>query len=270
MTVFLPFCGEFGWMIMKHIHQVHAHKGERKIVYCERGQECLFPSAVEFRYDWAHPVPVKHRIGSGGLSRREAEGMRQLERDIRNRHPDCEIVKTIQSKVQSAKFELAVDAYLPKVDVVIAPRYREFEPKQNFNHWPSVIDSLTAAGLKVGLAGTKEQSIQGLSSTSVAWDHPDGPTAGSVDLLKHCRLYVGTDSGVSHLAAFMDVPMMVFRFEGKTPSFLEAMKESSRGYFQQIDSSAWNDPELISNNILNNHSTSLSVQKSSDRFVFVR
>src|SRR5258706_7066837 len=54
-VIFTPYYGEFGWMIMNHLRYVHAHPAKHKIVCCERGNECLFPSASEFIY-FDHPI----------------------------------------------------------------------------------------------------------------------------------------------------------------------------------------------------------------------
>jgi hypothetical protein len=51
MTVFSPFCGEFGFFIMFWIKIVHWHQDSNKIAYIRKGEEDFFPSVKEFIYD---------------------------------------------------------------------------------------------------------------------------------------------------------------------------------------------------------------------------
>ena len=54
-VVYLPHYGEFGFLIMKHLRAVHNDQADVKIVCCERGNECLFPSATGSRTDCSGP-----------------------------------------------------------------------------------------------------------------------------------------------------------------------------------------------------------------------
>jgi len=81
-----------------------------------------------------------------------------------------------------------------------------------------------------------------------AWEHSQGATAGTVDLLSRCRLFLSTDTGTSHLAAMMNVPQLAFRYVGALVThddFLPLMEQTNRCYFRRIPDEAAERPEEI-------------------------
>lgn len=242
-TVFTPFYGEFGWLVMTHLRYVHAHPADEKIVYCERGTECLYPSAtrlIPFDHPssddnrwagtvWGDPSVVdRHREQIVAEARANFPGA-TIEWDY---HYDCHWHLS-----DAVKFKPVREPALPKVDVVLGVRNRRFVPECNFPHWQQVADTLRKQhGLTVGLAGLKSSSFD-FEADVKAWDHPQGATYGSVDLLSDCRLYVGTDSGVSHLAALMDTPMVVwYRPHQGSPNETGVMQRANKRYCRRLDS----------------------------------
>lgn len=226
MTVFLPFFGEFGPFIGWYVRMVHQHVAVEKTVYCQPGQEFLFPSATEFRHDWKNPVSDDRRCGGGEVIQSRAE--RDEIGRIVAAHPGAQIVSARHPswRLVSVKFPIQIPRGLPSVDVVIAPRRRGWEARRNYAHWPAVAQMLRERGLRVGIAGAEDTSAE-MPADARAWEHPAGPTAGSADLLAGCRLYIGGDSGISHLAAFLDVPSLIIPNAGA--GCLEEMKSATRG-----------------------------------------
>ena len=135
-------------------------------------------------------------------------------------------------------------AVLPAVDVAIGVRYREVDPCRNYPHWRRVAEALRSHGLTVGLVGLT--GIPGFEADANAWQHPDGPTAGSVDILNHCRLYLGTDSGTSHLAAICNAPMLVM-YSGCSAAWDQTgvMALANQTWCERLPDAAWNCPEAI-------------------------
>lgn len=73
-------------------------------------------------------------------------------------------------------------------------------------------------------------------AATYGWSKPGGPTAGTVDLLRQCRLYVGSDTGVSHLAAMLDTPMIAFYMgKGKSPNELGVMQRANKRFAVRMD-----------------------------------
>jgi len=261
-AVFLPFCGEFGHLILQHVRYVHGHRAGRKVVLCEKGQECLFPTADSFRYDWVNPIPDRERCSAGAIRDVSNDAYATYDEVLRRRlekeYPDHEVIRPGRrgapgydwNAAESNKFLPSAAARLPIVDIALAPRWRMFEVVRNNTHYPHIVKSLRAMGITVGLVGAAETSVQCAADTR-AWDHPDGATAGTVDLLSRCILYVGTDSGVSHLAGLMDIPTLLFRktYPGNT-DLTGAVRRANRAWCKILGDSAWEDPEEILYEIL--------------------
>lgn len=245
--VFPPFFGEFGWLILKHIRHVHRTEAEEKVVCCEKGTECLFPTATEFFYNWKNPEPDDRRCASGvyGDDRKLKEYKRELNRELKtiyqkheldNLNYDCEWHTS-----NLIKFLPKVENAILPVDVAICARKRRFAEAKNWSHWPELLERLAGWGMTVGVVGAQETSFD-LAAASYAWQHPGGATEGTVDLLAHCKLYIGTDSGVSHLAALMDTPSVIFRCPAPgNPDMIGVMQRANRSLVIKLPDSCWDD-----------------------------
>jgi hypothetical protein len=146
----------------------------------------------------------------------------------------------------AVKVPLDVPCGLPAVDVVLSPRKRLWAPVRNWNGWEQLASGLLAAGFTVGIAGAKETSAE-IPATVHAWQHPGGQTAGTIDLLKHCRWYVGNDSGVSHLAALLDIPSIIIPHGGPGMQ-LDILSAANRSGMEICE--AWQSPELALQTVL--------------------
>jgi hypothetical protein len=258
-VVYLPHYGEFGFLIMNHLRAVHQDEAGIKIVCCERGTECLFPSATGFFHDYP-ALRDEHRGGdtSDWKWKDCEESDSRLQQILPQSYPGHEIVRlkyeSPWSVSHSIKFCPKVAAELPSVDVVLGVRKRAFCPEKNWQHWEQLADALQSVGLTVGLVGTQETSCD-IRADARSWDHSQGATAGTVDLLNHCRLYVGTDTGTSHLAALMDVPQLTFRFVGQVQGnddFLPMMERTNRRYFRRLEDAVWQRPDEVLGAVIRN------------------
>jgi hypothetical protein len=206
------FQGEFGWFVIKHIRYCYTLK-KKYIVCCRRGEETLFPRASGFFYDWADTLPDEHKAGLG--SKKYAAKLRRadtvLERRLAIKYPEYSFVRPEYKngwRTINIKFPVTVKKHFSNVDIVIAPRWRLMAANRNLN-WDKVIEKY---GPRIHLAGAKNSSKDyGLPANKAAWQHPDGPCAGTIDLLQQCRVYLGGDSGVSHLGAFLNREMIIVR-----------------------------------------------------------
>lgn len=244
-VAFMPFLGEFGVLIGDHLRFVHTYNADYKIVFCERGQECLFPTAAEFRYDWKNPLPDRRRAGS-------AHTHRVVNHDA--------LVKSLPPGIRPVmprrggwgnlvtKFFPEASPMLPVVDVVIAPRTRQFAQHRNYKHWEVVAADLVSRGLTVGVAGQPDTSVDISCASTHAWKHPNGATEGTVDLLSNCRMFVGSDSGVAHLAAMMNCPSMILPHPECGEHKHTEIKNTHKG-FCKVLFEAWDDPQVVLSSI---------------------
>ncbi|WP_321376962.1 glycosyltransferase family 9 protein [Trichococcus shcherbakoviae] len=246
--VILPWVGEFGWQIMQHVRYVNAHPSKYKIVCCQHGHECLYPTAAELFTDWDHPIPDASRCN--GTNYYDGAARDRFYDKLRPRlaaaYPECEIVSPEyichwhMSDAPGYKFHPKVCQALPVVDVVIGPRRRDFDDTRNWDHWPELTRILQSFGLSVGVVGREETCIH-CQANAFAWQHPDGDTAGSVDLLSRCQVFVGVDSGMAHLAAILDCPTLLLPSPVCNHNQLGPMKRANKSLFWTMRPDAWFD-----------------------------
>lgn len=258
-VVFLPNYGEFGPVMGKIISIVHFCNAPKKIVCCKPGEEAYYPSA-SYYYDWIYDlVDDEHKWGSftkrklvykgrekrvnlkyGEYKQRAADDCDRIKKYF---GPDYEYIPPwsfdvldwawTQDYSHLFRFELKplVEKQL-NVDVVISPRNKKARPDNNFDQWPIFVKALSENGFSVGLVGSKESShlVDGYKYAS--WENEDNASA-CIELIKKCKLFVGLDTGTSHLAAFISVPMIVF--QGNTP------KHSSTWIIQKMNANTFLD-----------------------------
>jgi hypothetical protein len=249
-AVLLPWLGEFGWMIMRHVRWAHAYQADSKIVCCQPGHECLFPSGTAFFTDWTNPIAENRRCehtayqDRGATDRFYAELTPRLKalfprHEIATPHYICH---WHMADHPSYKFRPTAPRALPKVDVTLGVRRRAFGAERNWPYWSDLAALLRAVGLTVGILGDPATSHD-CAADGRAWDHPQGPTAGTVDLLSGCRLYVGGDSGISHLAALLDVPTLLI--DGPNSAQIGPMARANHRFFSKLPASAWQSLDAV-------------------------
>lgn len=207
---FLPFVGEFGHEIMSHIRLVHFSSASEKLVCCKQGHQALYPSAAMCITDWEDPVADAQRVATMRSTPLPWRALRQaygpparVTVESGGLTPEQEIFP-IQPH-ERIPFKPRLRGYT--ADVLLGVRRRDFCPERNWPHWQAVADALTAAGLTFAVVGTRETSLQLRGQLM----HTSGDTDAAIELMQNCRLYVGTDTGSSHLAAAVGAPMLVFR-----------------------------------------------------------
>lgn len=247
LKIIMPFYGEFGFMILRHLRYVHltSRIEPNQIVCCEREHISLFPSATHFYHDFVNPYTDEERAQLNSWSQDLT-----LETKLRHTFREAEIVHAQYGcywhMSDHVKPKLKVPQQLPSVDITIAPRKRKFYSYRNWDHWQTTVKALTEAGYTIGIIGTEHYSTaEAGDAIPKAWQHSQGATEGSIDLLSNCKLYIGTDSGPTHLAALMDVPTLAFRAKCPDSSdLLVAADRANKNYFKRLDD-VWDDPETV-------------------------
>jgi hypothetical protein len=100
---------------------------------------------------------------------------------------------------------------------------------------------LKAEGFTVGLIGRQETSFDLPSADVRSWEYDDA--SANIELLQNCKLYLGTDTGTSHLAAFCSTPMIVFRDPGPWP-LVDRMAQTTKSFFKFLPE-AWDSPPQV-------------------------
>ena len=205
-------------MVWHHMKVVHHIEAPKKTVLCRPGEEVYFPSADEFDHDWDDFVSDEHRGGPAW----DSHDAYTAEFDHKNtqqalrigaRYPGHQLVqywKPLPFEYSTTVFPVAPRLIRGlNVDVAVAARRRVKGAMRNFRHWADVVEQLRSMGLTVGVVGTKETTFP-VDADIYSWDYDDLGSA-TLELLQNCRVYIGGDTGVSHLAAFCQTPMICFR-----------------------------------------------------------
>ena len=238
-VIFAPFRGEFGYFIMHYIRFVHHYPAREKIVCCQEGDEVFFPSATGFIHDARFETPDAWRFRIGEQLSYGEEWIRELKPGY---EPICMRGTLTHDEIISQRFCLTPRTHRNlRSDVVICPRHRHRSAQRNFGHWQYIVNRLRAHHLTVAAVGQKESS-QALSDLQFcSYDYPDASAA--IELLLNCRLYIGTDTGPSHLAAFLGRPMLVFRCEDRTTNYFPLMgRQTDKFCFVPR---GWDKPETV-------------------------
>jgi hypothetical protein len=244
-VLFLPFCGEFGHQIMTHIRIVHFTRARRKIVCCREGEQVLYPLADGFDTDWTDPIDDRDRVAT--LRARQSS----LDwKAITARYPAATPI--IAGNLSPMQELIAIEpqsriTFQPRrrglhADIVMGIRHRQFAPERNWTHWQTVADQLTANGISFAVVGVRPTTLDLNGQTAHSADYD---TDAAIELLENAKLYVGTDTGTSHLAATVGAPMLLFR-EVKSGSrdMFDRMAAVNRGKLS-IVSDGWTDAQAV-------------------------
>ncbi len=261
-TVFLPNYGEFGSTIHKLIKMVYFYDCPEKIICCKKGEEAYYPNASGFCYDWQDFVEERHKWGF--FTKKKLAGSEKYKEYQKLFNKDFSNIKQIFGEkynyIQLWMFNIDhifnkhshrfVFDLLPKIknniyaDVIISPRDRKSREENNFQRWEKIIKELNCNGYSVGCVGSKNQSMRIENSSVNSWDYEDNANA-VIELLSNCKLYLGLDTGVSHLASFMSVPMIVFSHSNQKHYFTYFMRDINKNYFLDLGKNAKNDDIIV-------------------------
>ncbi len=235
--LFLPNAGEFGMRILTQVRMIHWHRASRKVVCCRPGEEVLFPSADEFVRDWDDPLEDARRGGSGPTSRWPK---------IEARYPDYNLVQTGGLTTVQERMSVNPELRIPfrprlrglKADVVLGIRWRRFAEEKNWHHWQSVSDAIVDAGFTFAVIGRRPTTLDLPGQSHHSSDYAD--TDAAIELIQNCRLYVGSDTGTSHLAATVGADMLVFREESAVnPDLRDLMSLRNPGRVELMPAGTW-------------------------------
>lgn len=244
--LFLPFCGEFGHLILSHIRLVQFHQAKTKIVCAQHGEESLYPDATAFDYEWVNPIPDAQRAGTI----RPFDWPEMKWSAITARHPNAIPVPSGLSITQE-KITLYPERRIPftpkrrgiTADVCLGVRVRDFCTERNFpaQHWQAIADALTEAGITFGVVGKRPTSFD---LDGQAW-HTEGDCDAAIEAVENCRLWVGTDTGTSHLASTIGGrPMIIFR-EDEASNFVDLMKAKNAPHPVTFLQNTWQPAPII-------------------------
>jgi len=272
-VVILPYYGEFGHFILHYVRCVEYIKAETKIVCCYPGDESFFPSATGFYYDWQNPFHDNERCGfRDRWFFTEDINETPIEKQLRQRlltifreyeHIRIDYPMPLERLVITDvpfRIKQLDEAIAPKLDVVICARHRqpinskEDSSLRNWPYWEQLISGLAENGYKIGIVGKEYSTFQFSNASLVkSWNFPN-ETKFMFNMLTNCRLFIGTDTGPTHLATWLARQLIIFRLQDGSPDFLTNVVEPVTARLGKrclrMDES-WDDPYNILRKALN-------------------
>lgn len=211
--VVLPFRGEFGIKLMRHVPVVHAMSG-KKIVCCEPGEDALYPSAAQVIY-----CSRKKDAERRDQYSKDAEYVEDMKHKMAEMFPRASLVMTdvgmpkAYFKPKPRKFAICgtIDG-TKDIDVLICPRRREYGKEKNWPHWQSLADELSDRGLKVAAAGAPDSSVE-VHGVAKTWKCSPGMTLDTaIDAMNRSKVVVATCAGLAHLAMWCGAPLLLISY----------------------------------------------------------
>jgi hypothetical protein len=210
---FLPFWGEFGWLILSHIRRVHGFQHENKIVCCKSNHESLYPSASHFFYDWID-IPDNQKAGIITMPENIID---EIKSKIKAQINSDDIYFISSSDIDWESKHWFYDKTftpIPKnnldinVDIVITPRNRQMDPLRNWSiqHWQSLVDEIMTAGYSIGIIGAKDTSFDLKNVKYKSWDF-SLDVDGDLNLIQKCKLTISQETGTRYLIHLCKKPM---------------------------------------------------------------
>jgi hypothetical protein len=201
-------------------------------------ERVLYPDADEFFHDWTDDTDDSQRAGTGD-PRDWA--------DIRARFPNAVPIPAGGLSRTQEIYAIYPDKKIPfkpkrrglKVDVCIGVRNRKFEPRKNYD-WSPVAQALQTAGYSFAVIGARGSSgdLEGQRYHSGDYD-----TDAAIELIQKCKLWLGSDSGGSHLASTVGAKMILIR-EPHGRDYIPRMKEVNPNRIDYIEE-GWQNPEAV-------------------------
>jgi hypothetical protein len=197
----LPFRGEFGIKLLRHICRVHAIEHSHKVIVCEEGDESLYPTATEFLI--CPPNADEEKRDQPIVDREFIVSF--LNRDI------SPLLKPGDSVVWPG-FEGPRTYFVPQPylrveydivpDVVICPRKRAYGSSKNWPHWKLLVEELRSVGIRnIVAAGGSDNSDRQLENViPCSW-----AVSRSLDCtlawMNSCKVVVSTDNGLASICS---------------------------------------------------------------------
>lgn len=250
MKCYLPWRGEFGWMIMCFVKKFHADLSPDKIICCKPGHECLFPTATKFFYDWLDILDSQ----KAGVA--EVTDEDEISERVKNSFPNEEIEFVHLSEVGwHNKHDFAQYVFIPKskyklelkTDVIITPRKREIDSFRNWTQekWQLVVDELNESGVTVGVCGNKETSFDISNVKHKSYEHID--VDSDVEMMNNAKLIITQESGMQYLSFLCQRP--TFCIDHYHKDFGADLHRNLNIPFKEYKI-GWEYPELLVDEIL--------------------
>lgn len=119
----------------------------------------------------------------------------------------------------------------------------EYGPSKQWptHHFVSLIDQLTAQGLEVCILGSQKDAVIG-DEIEKSCRHSVNNLCGKtslldvIDILASCSVAVSNDSGLMHIAAAVDVPV-ISMYGATTPAYTPPLHTKAKAFYMRLECS---------------------------------
>ena len=204
MKIYLPFTGEFGGELLRVAPAIHGDPGP-KVVCCEEGKECLYPSADEIHVIERPIETMKATIGS----KNDAQIFETIKKKFGPLHQYIEPLHIHASPSALKWFSPQVKYdYKFYYDVVVFPRYKTYQGQFNWDGWDDLLAALSEAKLSVFAAGHRDATKQLLCRRP--WNYPFSTDLDvTIWALKHSKVRIGPLTALHVLSQMCGQPSTV-------------------------------------------------------------
>ncbi len=202
-----PWVGEFGWELMNWQAFIRIlRSGYKRIIVCSR-------SSSEALYRGVCDEFLAHELRGQANSHIlcNIENPQALQRLLEAIPPEYDHLPPLrfiprQAQAFARLGDAAACANTP--DVLIHARGRRDVPERNWSagNWRQLVDSLQAAGYRVGSIGLSRDTLDIVNTK----DYRDCPLAETLNRIAAAKLVVGPSSGPMHLASLCGTPHLVW------------------------------------------------------------
>lgn len=108
------------------------------------------------------------------------------------------------------------------IDILICPRSLNKAPKRNYKYWEELVESLLIDNVRIGVCGLAKETCAALVEDTrliKSWECAgETPSSKLLKMMKGCKLYIGGDTGPTHLVHNFHKPSILFRMVDGTPN----------------------------------------------------
>lgn len=250
-VIVLLHYGEFGWFIIRHILLFHIVSSAKKVICCKRGEESFFPDADDFFYDFEDAWEYADKRGYKDLAKDKIDIISKIKMRYSNYkildfgfstindvfHFDSEI-KKIEPFIYenlydilstNVDFDLTPKLNYIKTDVVFGARKRKNAVTRNWKYWKGLGLLVNMESLTFSVVGLRDTTFNVERSKYYSWEFKNSNDA-AIELIKNCKLFIGSDTGTAHLAAFLKKPIIIVSRINNKSSLLPLILKRSKKY----------------------------------------
>lgn len=203
VPVALPFMGEFGSKLLKHISGIVGVP--RPLIIChEVGEEALYPDATD-RVVYERPNEDERKAGCHIKGQSYINYIKEKLGKRKYIEPTAPFKWPHQYFIPEQRFQSSFD-----FDVLLFPRKKEYAYGRNWQYWEEFYAALSAKGISCMIAGQPDSTAQ-LEGCPAIWEiaKPEEILDATIWAINKAKFRIGTATGTTFLSLLCGKPVIV-------------------------------------------------------------